>query len=124
MIIQDKNDKRLRRRNTIRLKVVGSPERPRLSVYKSLKHIYAQVVDDTRGATLAYVSSLSADVKGEPKGPGNKGKTSVAKRVGARLAKLCLEKHIDKVVFDRNGFGYHGRVAAVADGAREGGLKF
>ena len=121
MINADKNDKRSRRKYSIRLKVVGSTERPRLSIYRSLNHIYAQVVDDTRGATLAAASSLSADVKGQPKG---KGKTETAKRVGALIAKVCLDKKIEQVVFDRNGFDYHGRIAAVAQGAREGGLKF
>ena len=121
MIGIDKTEKRQRRKHSIRLKVVGSPERPRLSVYRSLKHIYAQVVDDTQGTTLAAASSLTAAVKGEPRG---KGKTTVAKRVGEELAKICLAKNIDKVVFDRNGFDYHGRVAAVAQAARDAGLKF
>jgi large subunit ribosomal protein L18 len=121
MIGIDKSEKRARRKHSIRLKVVGSSERPRLSVYRSLKHIYAQVVDDTTGTTLAAASTLTAGVKGQPKG---KGKTAVAKRVGEELAKLCLARNIDKVVFDRNGFDYHGRVAAVAQAARDAGLKF
>jgi large subunit ribosomal protein L18 len=120
MIGIDKSEKRTRRKRTIRLKVVGSTERPRLSVYRSLKHIYAQVVDDTTGATLAAASTLTPDVKALPKG---EGKTAVAKRVGEHLAKVCLAKNIGKVVFDRNGFDYHGRVAAVAQGARDGGLE-
>ena len=121
MILADKNDKRTRRKHSIRLKVVGSAERPRLSVYRALNHIYAQVVDDTRGVTLAAASSLSADVKSQPKG---KGKIETAKRVGDAIAKACLSKKIEQVVFDRNGFDYHGRVAALAQGARAGGLKF
>jgi large subunit ribosomal protein L18 len=121
MIGIDKTEKRARRRHSIRLKVVGSTERPRLSVYRSLKHIYAQVIDDTQGKTLAAASTLTAEVKGQPKG---KGKSAVAKRVGEQLAKICLAKNIDKVVFDRNGFDYHGRVEAVAQGARDAGLKF
>jgi large subunit ribosomal protein L18 len=121
MIGVDKNEKRSRRKRTIRLKVVGSTERPRLSVYRSLNHIYAQVVDDTRGTTLAAASSLSEEIKGAPKG---KGKISVAQKVGELVAKNCLSKKIEQVVFDRNGFEYHGRVAAVAKGARDGGLKF
>lgn len=118
MIGTEKNAKRSRRKHTIRLKVVGSPERPRLSVYRSLKHIYAQVIDDTQGVTLAAATSRASDA------PKVKGKTAAAKLVGEQLAKLCLEKKIEQVVFDRNGFDYHGRVAAVAQGARDGGLKF
>jgi large subunit ribosomal protein L18 len=121
MIKSDKNDRRNRRKHSIRLKVVGSAERPRLSVYRSLKHIYAQVVDDTRGATLAAASSNLAEVRSQPKA---KGKIDVAKKVGEQVAKACLAKNINQVVFDRNGFDYHGRVAAVAKGARDAGLKF
>jgi large subunit ribosomal protein L18 len=121
MIQQEKNERRARRQRSIRLRVVGSQERPRLSVYKSLKHIYAQVVDDAKGSTLVFASSLSPEVRAAPK---QKGKRDVAKRVGELLAKKCAEQSIEKVVFDRNGFAYHGRVASVADGARGGGLKF
>jgi large subunit ribosomal protein L18 len=121
MIQLGKEERRARRQRSIRLRVVGSHERPRLSVYKSLKHIYAQVVDDTKGTTLAFASSLSPEVRSQPKG---KGKRDVAKRVGELVAKKCVAQSIDKVVFDRNGFAYHGRVAAVADGARAVGLKF
>lgn len=123
MIKPDKNDKRGRRKYSIRLKVVGSEERPRLSVYRSLNHIYAQVVDDTKGTTLAAASSLSKEVKAVPK-PKGKGKVEASKAVGAAIAKACLDKKINQVVFDRNGFDYHGRVAAVAQAAREAGLKF
>ena len=110
---------RLRRKAHIRKKVDGSHERPRLSVYRSLNHIYAQVIDDVSGKTLAAASTLSPELKGA------KGKKSErAKKVGQLIAKKCLEAKVDKVVFDRNGFNYHGRIAAVADGAREAGLKF
>ncbi|HUB05506.1 MAG TPA: 50S ribosomal protein L18 [Myxococcales bacterium] len=118
MITDVKKEKRDRRKAHIRLRVTGTPERPRLSVYKSLKHIYAQVVDDTTGATLAYASSLEGEVAG------GKGKKEAAKKVGGIVAKRCRDKQIEKVVFDRNGFDYHGRVAAVAEGARAAGLKF
>jgi large subunit ribosomal protein L18 len=121
MIQQTKKDTRARRQRSIRLRVVGSQERPRLSVYKSLKHIYAQVVDDTKGTTLVFASTLSPELKAQTKAGG---KREAAKRVGELLAKKCAGQNIDKVVFDRNGFAYHGRVAAVADGARAGGLKF
>lgn len=121
MITDVKRVNRNRRKASIRLRIKGSAERPRLSVYKSLKHIYAQVVDDSQGATLAFASSLAKDFKSETK---KGGKREEAKRVGALVGRMCLEKKIEKVVFDRNGFDYHGRVAAVADGAREAGLKF
>ena len=112
-------EKRERRKHSIRKKVNGTAERPRLTVFRSSKHIYAQVIDDTTGKTLVAASTLSAELK-DAKGK----KSERAKKVGELLAKKCLEAKIDKVVFDRNGFNYHGRVAAVAEGAREGGLKF
>jgi large subunit ribosomal protein L18 len=121
MIQQEKTERRARRQRSIRLRVVGSQERPRLSVYKSLKHIYAQVVDDAKGATLVFASSLSPELRGQAKPAG---KRDVAKRVGELLAKKCVAQSIEKVVFDRNGFAYHGRIASVAEGARSGGLKF
>ena len=110
---------RLRRKAHIRKKVEGSQERPRLSVYRSLNHIYAQVIDDVSGKTLAAASTLSPELK-----DGKGKKKELAKEVGKLVAKKCQEKQIAAVVFDRNGFMYHGRVAAVAEGAREGGLKF
>lgn len=117
--IQKKLAARAKRKGTIRKRVTGSVERPRLSVYRSLTHIYAQVIDDTTGKTLVAASTLSAELKDA------KGKKSVkAKEVGKLLAKKALEAKIEAVVFDRNGFNYHGRIAAVAEGAREGGLKF
>ena len=114
-----KKELRERRKAHIRKKVDGSQERPRLSVYRSLNHIYAQVIDDTSGKTLAAASTLSPELK-EGKGK----KRELAKEVGKLVAKKCQEKQIAAVVFDRNGFMYHGRIAAVAEGAREGGLKF
>jgi len=110
---------RLRRKAHIRKKVEGSQERPRLSVYRSLNHIYAQVIDDVSGKTLAAASTLSPELK-----DGKGKKKELAKEVGRLVAKKCQEKQIAAVVFDRNGFMYHGRIAAVAEGAREGGLKF
>ncbi|HJK94312.1 MAG TPA: 50S ribosomal protein L18 [Polyangiaceae bacterium LLY-WYZ-15_(1-7)] len=109
---------RARRKRRIRKKVFGTPERPRLSVYRSAKHIYAQVIDDTSGRTLVSSSSRLKDFGAEGD------KKSKAKAVGEALAKAALEKGIDKVVFDRNGYIYHGRVKALADGAREAGLSF
>jgi len=110
-----------RRKLRIRNKISGTTERPRLSVFRSSKHIYAQVVDDTTGKTLAAASTLSRDLKGTID-DGNK--TDAAKRVGTLIAKICLGKNLDKVVFDRNGYLYHGRVKALADAAREAGLSF
>jgi large subunit ribosomal protein L18 len=116
-----KTTPREKRKARIRRKVTGTPERPRLTVYKSLKHMYAQLVDDTSGKTLVAVSTGSKALKGEVK---EDDKTSAAKKVGAALAKAAKEKGIEAVVFDRNGFDYHGRVQAVAAAAREAGLKF
>ena len=121
MIGTDKNERRSRRKHTIRLKIVGSSERPRLSVFRSARHVYAQVVDDTQGVTLAAASTLAEDVKSQGKA---KSKVEAAKRVGEAVAKACLAKNIGQVVFDRNGFDYHGRIAAIAQGARDAGLKF
>lgn len=112
---------RTKRKVRIRKKVFGTSDRPRLTVYRSLRHIYAQLIDDA-GRTLVAVSSLSEDVLEAKKGV--KGKTAVGKIVGVALAKKAQEKNIKKVVFDRSGYLYHGRVKAVADGAREGGLSF
>ena len=120
MIPQRKrNEIRQRVHARIREKVQGTPERPRLSVYRSLNHIYAQVIDDVTGKTLAAASTLSAELK-----DGKGKKKEQAKEVGKLVAKKCQEAKIEAVVFDRNGFMYHGRIAAVAEGAREGGLKF
>jgi len=115
-----KIDPRLKRKARIRRKIAGTDVRPRLSVYKSLKHIYAQVVDDSTGKTLAFASSLSKALKGQTEGD----KKADAKRVGKLIAELCKNAKVEAVVFDRNGFPYQGRIAAVAEAAREAGLKF
>jgi large subunit ribosomal protein L18 len=112
---------RERRKLRIRQKVSGTAEKPRLSVFRSARHIYAQVVDDAAGATVAHASTLSRDVRGDVD---EASKLDAAKRVGAAIAKLLLAKGIERVVFDRNGYLYHGRVRALADAAREAGLKF
>jgi large subunit ribosomal protein L18 len=112
---------REKRRARIRRKLSGTAERPRLTVYKSLKHMYAQLVDDTTGKTLLSVGTTSKSLKGDVQ---EDDKTAAAKKVGAALAKAAMAKGIEAVVFDRNGFDYHGRVAAVAAAAREAGLKF
>lgn len=106
-----------RRQNRIRAKISGSAKCPRLNVYRSLKHIFAQLIDDTDGQTLVSVSDFEIQSK---KGK----KTDKAKEVGLLLAKKALAKKVSQVVFDRAGFKFHGRVKAVAEGAREGGLKF
>ncbi|HWO11475.1 MAG TPA: 50S ribosomal protein L18 [Polyangiaceae bacterium] len=110
-----------RRKARIRKKISGSQERPRLTVFRSARHIYAQVVDDSGGGTLAAASTLSPDLRGTLE---EDDKTGAAKKVGALIAKMCLERKVGKVVFDRNGFLYHGRVKALAEAAREAGLDF
>lgn len=112
---------RLRRKRSIRKRISGSAERPRLSVYRSNQHIYAQVIDDATGTTLAAASSRSAEIRGEC---AERQKADVAGLVGKLVAEKCNAKGISQVVFDRNGFIYHGRVKAVADAAREAGLQF
>jgi large subunit ribosomal protein L18 len=112
---------RIRRHRRVRKRVQGTAERPRLSVYRSLSHIYAQVIDDDAGRTLASASDLDADVRGERNG---KRKTDVAKLVGELVARRAKEQGISRVVFDRGGYRFHGRVQALATGAREGGLEF
>ena len=109
---------RLKRHTRVRGKVFGTPEMPRLNVFRSEKHIYAQVIDDTKGATLCSASSVEKDFGGIGS------KKDAAKKVGMKVAERAKEKGIECVVFDRGGYIYHGRVAALADGAREGGLKF
>ena len=111
------NAARLKRHARIRNKISGTAERPRFSVFRSLKNIYAQIIDDVAGTTLVSASSL--ELKGEF--GGNK---DAAKKVGELVAKKALEKGIENVVFDRGGYIYHGRVQELADGAREAGLKF
>lgn len=112
---------RERRKLRIRKNVNGTTDRPRLSVFRSSRHIYAQVVDDTTGKTLAHASTLSKDLKGTLDADK---KIEAAKKVGALIAKMCKSKKIDKVVFDRNGYLYHGRVSALAQAARDAGLEF
>lgn len=114
---------RQRRRKSIRKKISGEPGRPRLSVFRSLKHTYAQVIDDVGGATLVSASTLSDEVRKEL-GNGDHTKTDASKAVGKVLARLALEKGIKQVRFDRGGYLYHGRVQALAEAAREGGLEF
>lgn len=112
---------RRRRQERVRKKVLGTSARPRVCVFRSNKHIYAQVISDDQGKTVAAVSTLSKDLAATVK---DKKGVETAKQVGLALAQACKAKNITKVVFDRNGFLYHGRVKAVADGAREGGLEF
>jgi large subunit ribosomal protein L18 len=109
------------RHSRVRAKVKGFSERPRLCVFRSLSHIYAQIIDDTRGHTLAFASTLDREVKVEANG---KIKMEKAGLVGALMAKRALEKGIEQVIFDRGGYKYHGRVKALAEAARQGGLKF
>jgi large subunit ribosomal protein L18 len=112
---------RLKRKKRVRSEVKGTAERPRLNVFRSLRHIYAQAVVDSTGKTLVSVSTLSPELRGHLRYSGNVG---AAKEVGALIAKKCLEKGIQKVVFDRNGYLYHGRVKALAEAARTSGLVF
>ncbi len=118
---RSRRESRERRRRRVRKKVFGMPERPRLSVYGSLNHIYAQIIDDVKGNTLAAASTLDKELRSLPIHGGN---VEAARNVGRLLSKRALEKGIKKVVFDRGGFKYHGRIKALADAAREGGLEF
>ena len=118
--MRTKSESRVWRKKRIRKKISGNAERPRLSVFRSASHIYAQVIDDDTHQTVVAASSLSKEITEADKAV----KTEIAKRVGILVAKLCLENNIRKVVFDRNGFVYHGRIKALADGARESGLEF
>lgn len=117
----DKNADRRKRHQRVRSKISGTAECPRLCVYRSLNHIYAQIIDDVKGVTLAACSTMEKDVKAMLDG---KDKKEQAKIVGAELAKKALAKGIENVVFDRGGYLYIGRVESLAEGAREGGLKF
>ena len=118
---KDKTKRLLRRRLSIRSRIFGSTERPRLSIYRSDKHIYAQIIDDFAGRTLAAAASTSGEVRGELKNGGN---IAAAKRVGKAIAERAKAAGVMSVSFDRGGRQYHGRVKALADAAREGGLKF
>ncbi|HZL98158.1 MAG TPA: 50S ribosomal protein L18 [Terriglobales bacterium] len=112
---------RQNRKGRIRKRIFGTEQRPRLSVFRSAKHIYAQLVIDSTGSTILAASTLSPDLRAEI---GDLDKSDAAKKVGQWIGKKALEKNIQKVVFDRNGFLYHGRIKALADGARESGLVF
>jgi large subunit ribosomal protein L18 len=113
----DTKGQRIKRHKRVRAKIHGTPERPRLNVFRSLNHIYAQIIDDVNGKTLVSASSVEKDF-------GNGGNCEAAKKVGEIIARRALEKGIESVVFDRGGNIYHGRVQSLAEGAREGGLKF
>ena len=121
MAKESRNDRRVKRHERVRKNLYGTPEKPRLCVYRSNKNISAQIIDDVSGTTLVAASSLDTDLKAEVANGGNK---EAAKKVGAALAKKAAAKGIEEVCFDRGGFLYHGRVAELAAGAREGGLKF
>ena len=116
-----KQNSHLRRKRRVRRKISGTSQRPRLSVSRSLKHIYAQIIDDENGNTLAHASSLSPEVKGNAT---EGGKIQIAQSVGQLIAQKAKEHQIEGVIFDRGGNLYHGRIKALAEAAREGGLKF
>ncbi len=117
----ERNKVRTKKHLRIRKKVAGTTERPRLNVYRSLKHIYAQIIDDTNGSTLVSASSMQEPVKGQLEYGGNK---EAARQVGLLIGKKALELGIKQVVFDRSGYIYHGRIKDLADAAREAGLDF
>jgi large subunit ribosomal protein L18 len=120
MFNDQRHQARKLRQGRVRRKLRGDAQRPRLCVFRSEKHIYVQVIADDTGRTLLAASTLAADVRGQVKKPGS---VEAAKRIGEIVGKRCVERGITAAVFDRNGFLYHGRVRAVADGAREAGLK-
>jgi large subunit ribosomal protein L18 len=124
MRIKTKDDRRQRIKYRLRKRTIGSEARPRLTVFRSLSHIYVQVVDDMSGQTIAAASSVEPNVKGALKKNVRGGNIAGAKVIGKTIAERLLEKGVKRVVFDRNGFLYHGRVKAVADAAREAGLEF
>jgi len=117
----DKNQKRIERHHSIRNKIEGTPERPRLNVFKSSKHIYAQVIDDATGTTIASASTLDKEIVAQA---AELNKSDAAKLVGKAVGERAKNKGINAVVFDRGGYLYHGRVKLLADGARESGLEF
>ena len=121
MAKKTKQDKLLTRKKRVRAKISGTPQRPRLSVYKSNTNIYAQAIDYVNGVTLASANTLQESVSAGAK---NNANIEAAKKVGEAIAKACLDKGIETVVFDRNGYLYHGKVKALAEAAREAGLKF
>jgi large subunit ribosomal protein L18 len=120
-VAKERRDSRKKRQVRVRRKVMGSPDRPRLCVFRSAKHIYAQIIEDTTGATLVSASTVVKAVGGDLQSSGN---VAAAKQVGKKIAEQALAKNITQVVFDRNGFLYHGRIKALADAAREAGLSF
>ena len=120
-VAKERQEARKKRQVRVRRKVRGSTERPRLCVYRSAKHIYAQIIEDATGTTLVAMSTVSKDVGGDVKFGGN---VEAAKLIGRKIAERALAKNITQVVFDRNGFLYHGRIKALADAAREAGLSF
>jgi len=120
----NKKQARLKRKKRIRKHVAGTSERPRLSVFRSAKHIYAQVIDDTQGITLAAASSTEPVARENGALAAAKGKKETAEFIGKLIAERLIEKGVKQVVFDRNGFLYHGRVKAVSEGARKAGLDF
>jgi large subunit ribosomal protein L18 len=120
-VAKERQEARKKRQVRVRRKVRGSTERPRLCVYRSAKHIYAQIIEDATGTTLVAVSTVSKDVGDAVKFGGN---VDAAKLIGKKIAERALAKNITQVVFDRNGFLYHGRIKALADAAREAGLSF
>jgi large subunit ribosomal protein L18 len=122
MILKNTLERRLKKKFRIRKKISGTGDCPRLTIYRSLNHIYAQLIDDTTGKTLVQVSTVSKEVREQVKGIKNPSER--AKFIGKVAGQKALEKNIQRAVFDRNGYLYHGRVKAVADGAREAGLKF
>ena len=124
MRIKTREDRRDRIKFRIRKRVSGSQERPRLTVFRSVTHMYVQVVDDMSGTTIASASTVEPNVKGALAKTAKGGNIEGAKAIGKTIAQRLLEKGVKRVVFDRNGFLYHGRVKAVADSAREAGLEF
>jgi large subunit ribosomal protein L18 len=120
--IKGKREARLKRKKRVRKKIKGAPERPRLAVFKTARHIYAQIIDDSVGRTLVAASTLPKDLNSKAKGIGGNIKGAIL--VGEAIGKRGKEKGIKKVIFDRNGFLYHGRIKALADAAREKGLEF
>jgi large subunit ribosomal protein L18 len=119
--LKSSKSRRVMRHIRVRKKIEGTTERPRLAIFRSLKHVYVQVIDDTRQATIASASSLESEIRANVDG---KEKMDVSKLVGSLIARRAKEHGVETVVFDRGGYKYHGRVQALADAAREGGLKF
>lgn len=124
MAFKSRSMGRLKRKTRLRHKIKGTSEKPRLTVFRSLNQIYVQIIDDTDGKVITGVSSLTKSLNEKVKETRKKGKTEISKLIGKEIAQKALDLKIKHVVFDRNGYIFHGRVKAVAEGAREGGLKF